>query len=426
MADSNSNTIQPYMLTDIIDKDIFDLVTRSIGHGSFGAGTFNVINGINLMPGKPTLPPVSDRQPMVFWTKPDCNLSHDNVKNSRRLAWLEDSEDNSMANAIRCTLSPPGRTPPPGPNEKNVRSNLIDDKLVFIPLLTNTCLTLSGWPEIVANSYTTEVGIGGEQMVMLDGRPDFLGQFDLSASFQNFEGDPLLPLIAAWVEYGQQVSQGTVDPYVENVIERRIDYNSRIFSIVLDATGKYVQHIVSTICIPTNVPYGTIFDFSSGDIFNDAGNTINLVFKCVGAPYDDPILAGEFNKTVAMLMPEIETKSGLVKVDGALKSTDQTETWLAKPMLNYKAYPYINLDTLEFEWWTTQAELDKATGIVNKFAKQVQNAGAPAPANKVTRSPWALSVMALNADAKTPPNQNATGNTSSSNNSSNSPTTTIA
>ena len=99
-----------------------------------------------MIQSRPILPSVSDKQVMYFFTKPDCNLTYDNVKRARKLTWLADYEDEySMANAIRCMLSPTGFYTG-GPKNKEVRSKLVDDKLAFIPLLSNTLKSASGHP----------------------------------------------------------------------------------------------------------------------------------------------------------------------------------------------------------------------------------------------------------------------------------------
>lgn len=319
-----------------------DKASSSAGLGQISSSSYNALSGINMNGGAPYLPPNEDGESLVFFTRPDMNLSYDNVESIRKLQFLLDGDDVSMGTAIKTMLSRINRiqygqenksTRSPymeesskvpnenvlednvqGPTAKraNVRSSIVDEGSPFITVLTNTLLSISGYPDHVADTFTSTAGWAKEEISWIDSRAGNYQVFDLTANFANMEGDPITSLFMAWVEYAERISEGRMRPWSDNLVDNRIDYMTRTFNLVPDVTGTRLMHIAATFGgFPTTDASGEIFN-KSGD--RGEGRTqISVNFRTIGIEYDDLILVDEFNTIVRfhnMLMYDIETGQG--------------------------------------------------------------------------------------------------------------------
>lgn len=346
-------------MSDLVNQELNDLASRAAGHGGLGSTTYSAFSGLNLQGGIPSLPHNTDTQGMVFFTRPCMNLTYNNVRDIRTMAFLTNKDRDSIGNALRCILNPRGidRSIDGG---DNYRSTLIDDKSPFIALLSNSILSLSGWPDLVPYMYNSPAGIGSEEVSWVDGRSGILNKYTLTATFANMEGDPISALFYAWVEYSQRVSEGTMVPFPINIVENRIDYQTRIYRLVLDRTKTYIQKISATgASFPEVAPIGAAMNFSTDSQFNNSNNQITIPFRCMGAMYNDPILIYEFNKIVEMYNPQMINKEGMIKLAGIAKHNVSKRS-----LMNYKAYPYIS-GSMELEWWANKVEYDNVLKILD-------------------------------------------------------------
>ena len=340
-----------------------DISSRSTGLGGSGASTYTIFNGVNNQGGNPLLPPNVDNQGLTFFTRPCMNLSYNNTKNIRKFAGLglssgdltaasnEAGVKDNMGNVIRCTLMPVAFDP----DGKSGRSPIVDDKSPFIALLTNSLLTLSGWPDFAPDTYTSNEGISKEVVSWIDGKPNIYEAFDMTANFVNMEGDPITDLFHIWTEYGTRVLEGSMIPFPFNMAENRVDYQTRIFRLILDKSRKFVQNISSTIAYPTAAPIGAKFNYSNETPLTDEAGQVSVPFRCLGATYDDPILRTEFNRTVELTSPEMHVSNR----ETLMQKLSDTE----KAMFNYKAYPYIS-DENELEWWVEKPVYDNVKKLL--------------------------------------------------------------
>ena len=194
----------------------------------------------------------------------------------------------------------------------------MDNNNAFIPVLTNNLLSLSGWPDLVAPTFTSKSGVYNEVYSQVDGITENYESFDLEATFRNTRGDPILYMFYIWLHYSAAVFSGKLAPYLDFITENEIDYNTRIYRLVLDANKQIVKKIAASgVCYPISVPLGSFFDFNNERPFNDQNKEISIRFKTLGAVYQDDILIKEFNNTVAIFNPAMRDgnrESYLVKI----------------------------------------------------------------------------------------------------------------
>jgi hypothetical protein len=298
-----------------------------------------------------SIPINRDYYGLTFFTKPDLRLTNDNVMKLRKFAPMLTDRETSLPRAIRAMLDFRHNTH----NEESYLCSLIDPKQVFIPLLTNQLISMSGWQDIELPTYTSEAGVYGEQFSFADGIADVYRVWDMTANFRNIPGDPISMLFYYWILYAQNVYEGVLTPYPNNIAENTIDYNTRIYRVVLDSSKRFVQKIACTgASFPVSVPMGTLFNFETDQPINRI-DQLAINFRCIGAEYQDDMIIHDFNVAVCIgnndMYDDQRQNAGLVKVPYEYIF-----------LFNYLGYPRINPTTFELEWWVYNSTYLDMTG----------------------------------------------------------------
>ncbi|MBE0438201.1 MAG: hypothetical protein IBX57_00345 [Gammaproteobacteria bacterium] len=352
-------------------KDV-DFASKLNGVGSLSSAQSDNLRGINLNLSGTPAPKNQDSYGYTFFTRPDLNMSYDNLAMNRMLTPLLTDDTKSMARALRCMLDPRGERQ----GQQSIKSEIFNYRQAFLPVLTNNLINISGWPDIVADTYTSKEGVYKESYSMVDGTTHIFNTFDITANFRNIQGDPITLLFAVWVTYQSMVYDGTMVPYPDLILENEIDYNTRIYRLVMDETYKYVQKIAACgAAFPLAAPLGASFNYSNETNYNQDNDQISIPFRCMGVNYLDPILVKEFNQTVVNKFPSMSDKSNnrnhlMVQISDT-ESYGDDGNFSVNPkygaigrtlmnLLNYSLYPRINPDTMELEWWTTKSEYTMA------------------------------------------------------------------
>lgn len=331
-------------------KDEVDFISRLSGFGKLTTTQTNNLFGINHRGSGAPLPTNTDQQGLTFFTRPRLNLSYDNLIANRVFSVLASQNDNrkdagTLPGAIRSMLDPQLFI------EHGMRSPLFDEKSAFIPILTNNLMSMSGWPDIALDTYTSKEGIYKESFSMVDGTAQIFNTYTATATFRNVAGDPISLLFTIWVLYASLVYNGEMTPYPDSIIENEIDYQTRIYRLVLDKEKKFVQKIGACGAgFPIASPLGAAFNFSNDTAYNRDSDQISIPFQCMGANYLDPILIKEFNEVVELFNPAMKPAfrtSAHVKLFG-----DELKYF------NHRGYPRIDPSTYELEWWVDKVEFD--------------------------------------------------------------------
>lgn len=327
----NTNEISAKELRDALDK-----TSRAIGNGSHSRAFQELMYGLDAMPGQGQgLPKNADTQGLLFFTRPTMNLSYDNLALDRRLTPLMTSDPTTYPFMIRALLDPYSK------NDES--SRFVDSNNVFMPILSNTLLNMSGWPDIMGDTYTAPEGAQKESWAMFDGDSHNRQVWDSNLTFKNIQGDPITTLMLTWIIYGTGVYQGDLLPYTRMLFENRIDYYTGIYRLVLSSNGRYVTKIARTLGFPYAISIGSAFNYQADQFLNNDNDTVSVPFKCVGAEYQDPILIKEFNHTMAMKNAPIRT--------GDVVELKNTEYALFRRL----AYPKIDEETWELKWVVPKA-----------------------------------------------------------------------
>ena len=318
--------------------------------------TTNALYGFNTKGELPSLQKNDDKSGFVFFTRPQLNLTTKNIERIRSLYPLLNKNEKSIHRFVRTTLDPRLLTGIDGDlygYYKDIKMNcpLVDSENAFIPILSNTILSLTGWPDMVTPTMTTSSGLRKEQLTMVDGTYEIYDAFDLSGTFKNFKGEPLTLLFQVWMMYPSLVFEGLLDKYLDFITENEFDYNTRIYRFIMDSSGRRIKKAAATgVSFPNTSPTGKFFDFDRSKPYSDATGDINVVFKCNGAMYFDDIVLKDFNATQAIFNPGIREYLKLKTEEERDKSYMVKVPYEILPELNYRAYPLVDLETYELIW----------------------------------------------------------------------------
>lgn len=365
-------------------RQYVDIATREVGIGPLSQSYTNLMMGFDHRFAGIPLPVSTESRGMVFFTRPRMNLSYDNVAQDRMLTHLLSNDEKSMSRAIRVLLDPRGTAVDsnnqssagdntrdvnvPSPVHGPVRSLLVDNRSPFIPVLSNALISMSGWPDIVAEYFSSNPGIAKETWFQYDGPRRYFGEYQLNASWRNLPGDPITSLLQAWITYGLNVYHGLMLPYPEAIIEREIDYQTRIYHFVLDPSRRFVQKLaVASVCAPVSAGIAAQFNFSTDSpLAQESMKQVSIQWVCTGVEYNDPINIDEFNRLQAHFNPDMRT----------LDSREREMVQLSIEDINYfnfYGYPYIDPYSMEFQWWVYRRHYQQ---ITNR-----EDSSDPTPAN---------------------------------------------
>lgn len=337
-------------------ESMLSRIAREQALGSKDSLFNDILRGINRATQGFSIPNNTDMQGLTFFTRPNLNLSYDNIAQVRTLTALMSREPNSYARVIRTLLDRKLAS-------TGITTNLVDDKLTFIALLTNSVVSCTGWPDLMLNTYATSEGMAREVWMMNDKLIDHYEMFTLNVNFQNMLGDPITLLFFSWIVYIGSVYTNKMLPHIESLLDNEIDYMTRIYRLVLDYSGTYVQKWAATgAAFPTAINIGQHFNFDRSTPYTEDLAQIQIPFSCVGAMYNDPIVLDEFNKAQILANPKMAFPQDHYKKLAAGE----------RALFNFHGYPRINLDTNELEWWVDKEVYNEyrkgSLGSTNKAA----------------------------------------------------------
>lgn len=374
--------------SSVISQEISDdtrKVGMGTGYGDFTQAITRAYFGYNHRGTGSPIESNTDQYGLVFFTRPSLNLSYDNIANDRTFAPLLTDKVYSTQRAIRAYLDPVGSRP--NENAGNYHTPLVDPENPFITLLSNTLISINGWPDPYVETYVSNEGRYKEQWGMIDGPAKIYNSYTLNATFRNIVQDPISSLFNVWTQYGSRVYEGFFDPRPNMILENTIDYHTRIWRLVLDKSRRVVQSIgCCGAGFPTANNMGAKFNFNTDKPYNQELDQISVSFLCFGAIYQDPILVEEFNRTVSYfnaLMGD-DAKGG-----GSIREANFHQLSMAElPVFNYYGYPRIDPDTMELQWWVkledyysvlglsdprSASDIAKAINKVNQVKEILQN-----------------------------------------------------
>jgi hypothetical protein len=332
---ANDDKIKNYYFPD--KSGVNELLKQLDAIGSEENSFLNTMYGISPLQQGPIPLLASDDMTYVFFTRPDLNLSNENIIRDRHLTPLLNEAEESVQKYARMVLDPYWT------EHNNIKSKIFNTYSPFINVFSNTIESLSGWPDEILESWISPNGMRKEQWGYADGINKIFYSFDLDMSFLNIADEPIPVIMDAWTTYMTNVRTGNMLPYYRNLSLRRIDYVSAIWVLVV-SSNKRIKKIARTIGYPVANPKGRSFNYTRNEKKTGLFKTFNTKFKCFGAEYNDPILPLEFN----MLMSSFDPRVKNVLYNNGKDLVEIPERY--KALSQFKGVPVIDLryNTLEF------------------------------------------------------------------------------
>lgn len=336
--------------------------TRAIetqsGRGNSKSTLSNIFTGFNHRMAPLYVPKNVENTGFTFFTRPDCNFNKQNMEASRKLLEVQRSGRGSQSAAIIGMLDPLNEwllldkkhIQLGAPFNKEV---LFDNKCAFMPILSNLLMSLSGFPDSTLDVWTSEEGLIREQVVYADSIYEVNNAFNISATFRNIDGDPITTYLNFMVDYISGVKRGWYIPRADNLFQRAVDYQTRVYRLIMDPTKRYVRKFgIINAMFPITDAMGAAMNINGFNPIVTDTDQISVQFSAVGAYYNDPIIIQEFNDVVCTFNPDMlpyndYTTEYLPEGKDFMRQLTRDEIG----MFNYRGYPRIDPNTYELTWW---------------------------------------------------------------------------
>ncbi len=320
-------------------------VTQPISRAMFGFNQFAT-------PG--ALPMNKNLAGLTFFTRPLLNLAGDNLIHNRIMAKLATTDRDNTTTYIRNALDKDSYAEQPG-IDFSTMSNVFDNSQAFIPILSASLETISGWREVAPPTYGSKPGTYQEEYGFIDGPSIDYKSYDITATFRNVAGDPISELFMYWIHYMAFVFEGRMVPRPKFGLNFEYDFNTRIYQLQMDPTRTYVTSIIACgAAFPLNSPGPTRHNVDYSNPIGNSNERLSVNFRCFGQIFQDPILFKTFNRSVVYFnanMAEGTRTRYYTKIPATLMS-----------LFRNKGYPWINPNTQELEWWVSHQMLDQVLG----------------------------------------------------------------
>lgn len=348
MRENMTDIIRSNPLKDTTLNDLF----RQTSLGDHASSIANTFYGHNHRNTVLALNPDTDGYGYLFFTRPELNMTLDNIRAVRRLVPFATALPTSIPRAVRIYLDPRVSM------LENISSPLVNNESAFITLLDNAAISCSGWPDESISLETSDPDMYKGTFSWVNGGIDNAHSFTINAEFRNLPGDPITSLFMAWSTSMSEMRRGGptgLVPYPDHMAYNEMNYNTGIWRIVTDKSKNFVTKLAKTIGVPLNGVRGSSFDFDRSKHINDSNKTISQSFGCDGFRSMDPILVYEFNKLVGTFKPPMQEDNLYIDYgSGYAKNPSSGMTEIERPYLNYfnhKGYPRIDPKSWRISWW---------------------------------------------------------------------------
>lgn len=313
--------------------------------------------GVNFASYISRLLPNTDHYGYVFFTRPQLNLTDGNMNQDPRMHSYMRNDPKDPLTAIRCYLDPRLETLHMTNNQQGkVYSHMVDSTNPFISILSNTCISLTGWPDASMDDYETVPDILKGSRAMVAGTDRFHGTFNLSGTFADKIGSVAQRLFHAYMMYVGNAQFGIMYPYPDYVFGGKTDYDIRIWRLVMDSSRRIVKDIACCgAAFPTVDTTPGIFDYDTEVPINEKNREFSINFKCSGFFRSETALVHQFNDTISLF------NTNMLLADQNDESPDQVVKGLANGSIikldsedlrnqyRFASIPRINPVTMELE-----------------------------------------------------------------------------
>ncbi len=321
--------------------DVLNGAFGANGGASYSSPLGNILRGVKILgPGVQLAPIADDVIGLVFVNRPLLNLSDDNVRKSPRFSLFYQAGSGSLAGYVRGLLDYRTAMLYPHP--------ALDNKSAWISPLTNLVKKSDGFPDLDLEIETSQPGIRGEVHQWPSSILEENGKFTINQTYHNPKPGFMPFLFETWESYIPEVRLGDheMEPYPEAVFGNWWDFDCRIYHFIMHKNIRNIENMFMTIqSIPSTYPMGALatIDNDSPSRRGQGQDELTVSFSSVGARFNTFKVADSFNGATVFFNPAM--------ADGKREATYRKLKPSEFLNFNYQAYPWINIETMEMEWW---------------------------------------------------------------------------
>jgi len=338
-------------------RSMIDLAYRTSGSGGYYNWLQTFLYSLDKY-GSIRLPPNVVFNGPMFITRPRLCLQTSNLRNHRVMAALDTMEPNSMAFMIRALLDTNLDKANPVYKEAYQNSSVFDYQNPFLTPLCNAVTSVSGLPDLLLETATTQGGFMAEAQQFVTGGDNLhRASYQLHLTFRDTQHGPIAAILYYWIEYIRCVVRGYMMAYADDIDQQRLNYTVSLYLFNLDPSRKYITHWCKcTGCFPTAFPMGAIMSRESNGAFVKAASELSIPFVCNVVEYMDPNILMDFNKLVTRYCKDINTnhynQPMEPDVHGRVIGVHKHPPLPDIPALNFTGLPYVTSDPygMRLEW----------------------------------------------------------------------------
>lgn len=321
--------------------DLFDKAFTENGGPSYTSPLGNVLKGIRILgPGIQLAPIADDVIGLMFMPRPMLNLSDDNVIKSPRFAPFYRAQPGSLASYVRGLLDYQSANLYPHP--------ALDNKLAWIAPFTNLLKRSDGFPDLDLEFNKSQPGIRNEVFQSPQGILEENGALTMNQTYYNPKPGFMPYIFETWESYIPEVRIGDhgMEPYPEAVFANYWDFDTRIYHFIMNKDVRHIEQMYMTVqSVPSTYPMGGLagIDNEATVRRGQGQDELSIQFSSIGARFNTYEVVDGFNGSTVFFNPSMG---------------DSTRTSTYKKLrpgefltYNYSAYPWINIETMELEWW---------------------------------------------------------------------------
>ena len=285
----------------------------------------------------------------VFMSKPRLMLTSANLKQDRVMALLDTLDPLRYETSMRGYLDSHLPTIPEFQQEFS-KCPYFNSTSPFIIPAQNALRQIAGYPDFSLNTYTTQGGDFEEDQTQASGSDFCSRTYNFNLDFMDIQGTYLFQFFYYWVRYIALIKMGIMNPYNDDMAQRLLNYTTRIYRFIMSPNKRQIQ-ICSAVtgCFPTNVPFGSMFDFNKDEHRIHAAHRFSVPFVGNAVDYQDWAILVEFNILV----------NRYTQLEKKIKSGEVIEV-PRLPQYNYIGTPYIALNEgyAELRFYAPKEQID--------------------------------------------------------------------
>jgi hypothetical protein len=318
-------------LTDAEKKKYLDMVSKSVGGGGFYNTYQTFFSGIDRY-HRNMLPPNVEHTGLTFITRPRLCLRSGSLRSRAEFAPLDTLDPRSMGYAIKCMMD----TKYCIDFKSHVsKCGLIDPSNPFFVPLMNGLQSVTGFPDPVVQTLTTDAGFHSEDQTFATGYDQLSKTYDLNLTFKDIQNGPLAAIFFFWMMYMGYVTKGMMPAYQDDIEAQRMNYTVSIYRFILDPSKKYItKYAKATGCFPRSAPFGAIFNYGEAEIYNTDSGKFTVPFVANKIEYGKYTILQDFN----MLVNRYRRVHRKPVLNEKLSYVDRTYD----PHENFKGSPWID------------------------------------------------------------------------------------